>query len=68
MCIMIIIKIFDCFNPYNLPSIAQSFHTNPCDQILGNNLNCTSVKIKLTPPVDNYTTILCRPETTQGWF
>jgi len=38
-----------------------------------NDPNCTSVKIKLTPPMDSYTTILLVQtlsitQTTEGWL
>jgi len=39
-----------------------------CDQIWA---NCTLVKIKLTPPVDSFITLLATsadPQTSQGWF
>ena len=41
--------------------------SNVCDQILG---NCTSVKIKLSSPVDSYTTMLLVQTLTitQTWF
>ena len=53
---------FFCKNAHNY--VTRFYKTDP---------NCTSGKIKLTPPVDSYTIVLLvltlsTTQTTQGWF